>query len=165
MDMIGKVRRMHRRDNKSVREIARLTGLSRNTVAKWLEAPLEGQPKYRREAQPSKLTAFHEALEQALKADSHRPRRERRTARALYAEVKAGGYEAGYTRVSDFVRAWREGQGQGVLTKAFVPLAKRTHAWNERARRLMAHHDRSNWAPVAWVWLAQARILAIRLAT
>ena len=68
MDMIGKVRRMHRRDNKSVREIARLTGLSRNTVAKWLEAPREGQPKYRREAQPSKLTAFHEALEQALKA-------------------------------------------------------------------------------------------------
>ena len=33
MDMIGKVRRMHRRDKKSVREIARLTGLSRNTVA------------------------------------------------------------------------------------------------------------------------------------
>ena len=123
MDMIGKVRRMHRRDNKSVREIARLTGLSRNTVAKWLEAPLEGQPKYRREAQPSKLTAFHEALEQALKADSHRPRRERRTARALYAEVKAGGYEGGYTRLTDFVRAWRGGQGQGLLTKAFVPLA------------------------------------------
>ena len=42
MDMIGKVRRMHRRDKKSVREIARLTGLSRNTVAKWLEAPLFG---------------------------------------------------------------------------------------------------------------------------
>ena len=54
MDMIGKVRRMHRRDNKSVREIARLTGLSRNTVAKWLEAPLEGRPQYRRGPQPSK---------------------------------------------------------------------------------------------------------------
>ena len=35
MEMIGKVRRMHRRDKKSVREIARTTGLSRNTVAKW----------------------------------------------------------------------------------------------------------------------------------
>ena len=123
MDMIGKVRRMHRRDNKSVREIARLTGLSRNTVAKWLEAPLEGQPQYRRGPQPSKLTAFHEALKQALKADSHRPRHERRTARALYAEAKAGGYEGGYTRVTDFVRAWRGGKGQGLLTKAFVPLA------------------------------------------
>jgi transposase len=54
--------------------------------------------------------------------------------------------------------------------KAFVVLPKRwvverTHAWNERARRLMAHHDRSTWAPVAWIWLAEARILATRLAT
>jgi transposase len=54
--------------------------------------------------------------------------------------------------------------------KGFVVLAKRwvverTHAWNERARRLMAHHDRSSWAPVAWVWLVEARILATRLAS
>ena len=52
--------------------------------------------------------------------------------------------------------------------KDFVVLAKRwvverTHAWNERARRLMAHHDRSAWAPVAWVWLVEARMLATRL--
>ena len=32
MDMIGKIRRMHFRQNKSVREIARGTGLSRDTV-------------------------------------------------------------------------------------------------------------------------------------
>lgn len=37
--MIGKVRRMHRRHKKSVREIARMSALSRNTVAKWLTAP------------------------------------------------------------------------------------------------------------------------------
>ena len=57
-----------------------------------------------------------------------------------------------------------------VVAKGFVVQAKRwvverTHAWNERARRLMAHHDRSDWAPLAWVWLAEARILATRLAT
>ena len=55
-------------------------------------------------------------------------------------------------------------------TPGFVVLAKRwvverTHAWNERARRLMVHHDRSPWAPVAWVWLVEARILATRLAS
>jgi putative transposase len=43
-------------------------------------------------------------------------------------------------------------------------MVERTHAWNERARRLIAHHDRSSWAPVAWVWLVEARILATRLA-
>lgn len=49
-----------------------------------------------------------------------------------------------------------------VLPKRWV--VERTHAWNERARRLMAHHDRSNWAANAWVWFAEARILATRLA-
>ena len=42
MAMIGKIRRMHLRQGKSVREIVRLTSLSRNTVRKWLKAPLEG---------------------------------------------------------------------------------------------------------------------------
>ena len=31
---IGWIRRLHRRENKSEREISRMTGLSRNTVAK-----------------------------------------------------------------------------------------------------------------------------------
>ena len=65
MDMIGKIRRLSRRGKKSEREISRLTGLSRNTVAKWLHGELEGEPKVRREGQPNKLTAFHETLVQA----------------------------------------------------------------------------------------------------
>lgn len=55
------------------------------------------------------------------------------------------------------------------VPKGFVVQAKRwvverTHAWHERCRRLIAHHDRSDWAPVAWLWLAEARLLATRLA-
>ena len=123
MDMIGRIRRLHRRGNKSEREIARMTGLSRNTVAKWLHGQVDGPPKYRRELQPSKLTAFHEAIEQALKADARRPRHERRTAKALYAQIRADGYEGGYTRVTDFIRYWRQGAGQGAAMNAFVPLA------------------------------------------
>ena len=122
MDMIGKIRRLRSRGKKSEREIARMTGLSRNTVAKWLEGPLEGAPKYRREKRPGKLTAFHEAIELALKADAHRPRHERRTARALHAEIRSAGYSGGYSRVTDFIRAWREGKGQAISVSAFVPL-------------------------------------------
>jgi len=72
MDMVGRIRRLHSRGKKSEREISRMTGLSRNTIAKWLKAPLDGEPKYRRSEQPGKLTAFHEVLKQALKADAHR---------------------------------------------------------------------------------------------
>jgi transposase len=128
MAMIGKVRRMYFREKKSEREIARLTSLSRNTIRTWLKAPVEGEPKYRRAAGPCKLTPFYTAITQALKADSLRPRRERRTALALYAQVKADGYEGGYSRVTDFIRAWRHREGQSVSRTAFVPLA---FAWGE----------------------------------
>ena len=103
MDMIGRIRRLQSRGKKSEREIARMTGLSRNTVAKWLEGPLQAPPKYRRAEQPGKLTAFHDAIKLALKADAHRPRHERRTARALHTEIRAAGYDGGYTAPGSFL--------------------------------------------------------------
>lgn len=59
---------------------------------------------------------------------------------------------------------WPEQVPSGFVVQAKRWVVERTHAWNERARRLIAHHDRSTWAPVAWVWLTEARILATRLA-
>jgi transposase len=123
MDMIGKVKRMHFRDHLSFSDIARRTGLSRNTVKKWVKAPADVEPRYRREAMAGKLSAFHDALVQMLRADARRARHERRTARALHAEIRAQGYQGGYSRLTDFIRAWRQGEGQGAATKAFVPLA------------------------------------------
>jgi len=122
MDMIGRIRRLHTRDKLSEREIARKTGLSRNTVSKWLHAPVKEAPKYRREPRPNKLTAFEAVLKQALTADARRPKHERRTARALLAEIKAAGYVGCYSAVTDFVRAWRQGEGQAANVTAYVPL-------------------------------------------
>lgn len=59
---------------------------------------------------------------------------------------------------------WPEVVAKGFVVQAKRWVVERTHAWNERARRLIAHHDHSNWAPVAWVWFVEARILATRLA-
>jgi transposase len=59
---------------------------------------------------------------------------------------------------------WPEVVPKGFVVQAKRWVVERTHAWNERARRLIAHHDRSEWAPIAWVWLTEARILASRLA-
>ena len=98
MDMIGKIRRPHRRDHLSEREIARKTGLSRNTVSKWLHAEVQAPPKYQRSAQVCKISAFEETIKQVLKADARRPSHERRTAQAQFAEIKAAGYSGGYKR-------------------------------------------------------------------
>jgi len=59
---------------------------------------------------------------------------------------------------------WPEAPTRNFVVQAKRWVVERTHAWNERARRLMVHHDRSNWAPIAWVWLTEARLLASRLA-
>ena len=121
MEMIGKVRRMKLRDKLSNSAIAKLTGLSRNTVKKWLKAPGAVIPKYSRESPAGKLTAFEATLDQSLKADSHRPKHARRTAKALLTQIQAQGYLGGYSAVTDFVRAWREKTATSPA-KAFVPL-------------------------------------------
>jgi transposase len=112
---------MQVRDKLSERAISKRTGLSRNTVHKWLQTSEEVQvPKYVRVKGFNKLGNFTDELEQSLKADALRPKKDRRTARALFAQIKGSGYVGGYTRVTDFIRAWRANAGKD--TKAFVPL-------------------------------------------
>ena len=89
MDQIGWIRRLKEREKKSVRQIARMTGLSRNTVAKWLRAEVQ-PPKYRRPAVSCKLTPFEEQLTQALRADARRPKAERRTGSATVSASAPG---------------------------------------------------------------------------
>ncbi len=121
MEMLGRIRRMYLRDKVSLHEITKRTGLSRNTVRRWLRTPEVVQvPTYSRAAGFSKLSGFMAELEQSLKADALRPKQNRRTGRALFAQIKASGYIGGYTRVTDFIRAWRASAGKDV--KAFVPL-------------------------------------------
>ena len=120
MEMMGKIRRMYFRDKLSLHEIAKRTGLARNTIRKWVRAPEAKQPVYLRRAIFNKLSPFHGTLEQALKADSLRPKQQRRSAKALLAQIKAEGYDGGYSQLTAFVRAWRGDQGKAA--HAFVPL-------------------------------------------
>ena len=99
MEMLGRIRRMHLRDKLSLHEIARRTGRSRNPVRNWLRTPAQARkPTYSRKAVFGKLSGHVAELEQARKADALRPKKDRRTARALFAQIKASGYAGGYTR-------------------------------------------------------------------
>ena len=121
MDMLGKIRRMFLRDKLSLHEITKRTGLSRNTIRRWLRvAAQETPPTYRRVKGPGKLTEFHAALEQALKVDAHRAKQNRRTVKVLFAQIKADGYGGGYSQLTAFIRDWRGHQGK--QPTAFVPL-------------------------------------------
>ena len=121
MEILGRIKRLYFRDNKSLHEIARLTGLSRNTIRSWVREPqAEDALKYVRQEMPGKLDAYRLEIEQALKADSHRTKQNRRTAKALLVQIQARGYTGGYSQLTAFVRAWRGTQGNAI--KAFVPL-------------------------------------------
>jgi transposase len=123
MAMIGKVLRMRHREKKSVREIVKATSLARNTVRKYLRLGKAEAPKYRRPEVPGKLAPFVEAVQQALLADARRPKKERRTAKALHAQLAEAGYEGGYSRLTDYIRAWRAERGGVQAGDAYVPLS------------------------------------------
>ena len=120
MVMLAKIRRMHFRDGLPLREIAKRTGLSRNTIRRWLRSG-QSEPVYPRRASPSRLDPYRSQLETWLRADSHRPRREQRTAKVLFSQLQAIGYPGTYTRVTAFIRQWKAAGGAS-RRPAFVPL-------------------------------------------
>jgi transposase len=67
------------------------------------------------------------------------------------------------TRQADLFTVQSDAKGFVVLAKRWV--VERTHAWNERARRLVMHHDRLATVAEAWVWMTEARMLLRRLTT
>lgn len=122
MATYAKIRRLHFRDGLSISDIARRTSHSRNTIKRYLKAPATSELRYQRATVPTKLTPFEPQLVRALQTDAHRPRKERRTAMVLFAELKAAGFDDDYSRVTEFIRAWRR-EGAGPSAKgAFVPL-------------------------------------------
>ena len=122
MGMLAKIRRMRFREQLSVREISRRTGLSRNTVRTWLRQEGSAEPRYPARVVRSVLDPYKAQLQSWLTTDSHRPKRDRRTARVLFQLLQAQGYPGGYGRVVAQVRQWREQQATLPYRSGYVPL-------------------------------------------
>ena len=124
MALLSVIRRWHFREGMPIREIRRRTGLSRNTIRKYLRGDVV-EPRFKVPARPSKLDAFAEKLSGWLRGEAAKSRKYKRTAKQMHADLVVLGYEGSYGRVSAFVRAWkadrqREQQTSGRGT--FVPL-------------------------------------------
>jgi transposase len=124
MALLSVIRRWHFREGMPIREIERRTGLSRNTIRKYLRAGVV-EPKFKVPDRPSKLDPFAEKLSGWLRTEAVRSRKQRRTVKQMHTDLTVLGYDGSYGRVAAFVRAWtaerqRDSQISGRGT--FVPL-------------------------------------------
>lgn len=122
--ILSVIRRWHLRDQMPIREIARRTGLSRNTVKKYLAGKVV-EPHYSRRRSPSILDPYAVKLTQWLKLEASRNRKQRRNLKQLYSDLVSLGFTGSYDRVTAFARKWRQAQQELARTAGrgtFVPL-------------------------------------------
>ena len=110
MGLLNIIRRMHLRQKLSIREIARLTGVSRNTVTKHLAANTI-EPKFATPDRQSKIDPLAEKLAGWLKSEAGKSRKERRTVKQLHADLVALGFTGSYAPVAAFARRCRSPGG------------------------------------------------------
>ncbi len=110
MGFLSVIRRWALRDKMPIREISRRTGLSRNTIKKYLR---EGavEPKFKTPTRPSKLDPYADRLSAWLLAQARKPRKERRTVKQMHADLVKLGYNGSYGHVAAFARAGRSWYG------------------------------------------------------
>jgi transposase len=95
----AEIRRMHRVERLSIREISKRTGLHRKTIRRALAA--EAPPRYSRPSAASKVDPFKDWICEQLRAD---PRIQSLRLREMATEL---GYEGGKTIFDDYVREVR----------------------------------------------------------
>ncbi|MFD1982403.1 IS21 family transposase [Mesorhizobium newzealandense] len=125
MALLSVIRRWHFREHLSIREICRRTGLSRNTIRKYLRSD-DVEPKFKVADRPSKLDAFADRLSAWLRTEAKKNRKQKRTMKQLHADLLSLGYEGSYGRVAAFAREWKADLQRELQTTGrgtFVPLA------------------------------------------
>ncbi|MFG6554559.1 MAG: IS21 family transposase [Paracoccus sp. (in: a-proteobacteria)] len=124
MGLLNIIRKLRLRHGLPIREIARRTGLSRNTIKKYLNAGAI-EPSFSTPERPSKLDPFADKLAGWLKTEAGKSRKQRRSLKRMHADLVALGFTGSYNRVAAFAREWRADRQREQQTTGrgtFVPL-------------------------------------------
>ncbi|MBA2663302.1 MAG: IS21 family transposase [Bradymonadaceae bacterium] len=121
MDQIHAIRHKLHVEKKSVRQVAREVGQSRNTVKKYLTQPEPVRQQKAPRPRP-KREQVEQPIEQIFEQwEKETTRKQRITATAVHAELVARGFAVGQTLVRDYVRARRLKQKEVFLPLVHYP--------------------------------------------
>lgn len=107
------------RDEESIREIQRETGLHFKTIKKILTHP--SPPPFQSPARTkTKIGPYLDRIAAILKADEDFPKKQRHTAKRVFEVIREEGYSGGYTQVKEAVQHLKR-----ITQEVFVPLVHR----------------------------------------
>ena len=137
--LLGIIRRWYIRDRISIREIARRLDISRNTVRRYIRSDVS-EPAYPARRSPSSLDDFTARLSAWLSAEAVKSRKQRRTLKQMFLDLRELGYEGSYDRVAAFSRQWKVGQMERVksASKSTVRQLKQLKEENTKLKMLVA---------------------------
>jgi transposase len=111
--LLGIIRRWYIRDRISIREISRRLDISRNTVRRYIRSGAI-EPSYPSRQSSSALDEFAPRLSAWLSAEAVKSRKQKRTLKQMFLDLRELGYEGSYDRVAAFGRQWKVGQMERV---------------------------------------------------
>jgi transposase len=122
VETVGRIRRAHFVQGKTIKEIVRELRVSRNTVRRVLRSG-ETQFSYEREVQPRpKLGPWTAELDRLLAENEARARRDRLDLVRLFEDLRGRGYAGSYDAIRRYARARARKRGHGG-GEAFIPLS------------------------------------------
>lgn len=121
MVQIEYIKKLHFKEGKSIREISRLLGHSRNTIKKYVDVDVFQEPKYKlRKDKPAPvLDPVKPIIDQWLMEDEQMPKKQRHSAVRIYQRlVEEYGFTGGCSTVRNYVYSLKKETPKHV----FIPL-------------------------------------------
>ena len=131
------IRRMHLLEGRSIREIRRRLGHSRNTIAKVLAHPTP--PGYRMAQARAKrvLEPYISIIDAWLEQDKTAPRKQRHTGQAIYERLcKEHKYRGSVITVRRYLQVKRQRQQEVFMPLAFEPGEEAQVDWHEAVAKI-----------------------------
>jgi transposase len=122
MAQIEHIKKMYYLEGLSIREISKITGHHRDTIAKYLDSQDSEPPRYKltKAKKHPVLGPYIPIIDEILATDLTRHRKQRHTGRRIYERLQSEyDYCGGYSTVTDYLRIKRQKTREGFLPLEF----------------------------------------------